>query len=185
MKVDGRRAYARVRAGEEFTLAPRKVTVSRFDVIDIRRATPVLDLDVAVECSSGTYVRALARDLGTGLGVGGHLIALRRTQVGPFDVAHALTLEELAERPDPLMLPLAAAIERAMPVRRIGSAEVTALGFGQTISAAGIDGTYGAVAPDGTAVALLAESEARARPCSSSRRRPDVLDHRHEKAKWI
>jgi tRNA pseudouridine55 synthase len=185
VKVDGRRAYARVRAGEEFTLAPRKVTVSRFDVIDIRRATPVLDLDVAVECSSGTYVRALARDLGTGLGVGGHLIALRRTQVGPFDVAHALTLEELAERPDPLMLPLAAAIERAMPVRRIGSAEVTALGFGQTISAAGIDGTYGAVAPDGTAVALLAESEARARPCSSSRRRPDVLDHRHEKAKWI
>lgn len=164
VKVDGRRAYARVRAGEEFTLAPRKVTVSRFDVLDIRRATPVLDLDVAVECSSGTYVRALARDLGTGLGVGGHLTALRRTRVGPFDVAHALTLEELAERPDPLMLPLAAAIERAMPVRRIGSAEVTALGFGQTISAAGIDGTYGAVAPDGTAVALLAESEARARP---------------------
>jgi tRNA pseudouridine55 synthase len=164
VKIDGRRAYARVRAGEEVTLAPRKVTVSRFDVIEMRRAAPVLDLDVAVECSSGTYVRALARDLGARLGVGGHLTTLRRTRVGPFGVAQALTLHELAERADPVMLPLAAAIERAMPVRRIDGAEATAIGFGQPIEAAGIDGTYGALAPDGSAVALLVESERRARP---------------------
>jgi tRNA pseudouridine55 synthase len=164
VKVDGRRSYARVRAGEEVTLAGRKVTVSRFDVLQIRRAAPVLDLAVAVECSSGTYVRALARDLGARLGVGGHLTALRRTRVGPFGVAQALTLHELAERADPVMLPLAVAIERAMPVRRIDAAEATAIGFGQTIDAAGIDGTYGALAPDGSAVALLVESERRARP---------------------
>ena len=164
VKVDGRRAYARVRAGEEVTLTPRKVTVSRFDVLDIRRAAAVLDLDVAVECSSGTYVRALARDLGARLGVGGHLTALRRTRVGPFDAAEALTLEELAQRNDVVTLPLAAAIERVMPVRRVDSAEATALGFGQTIDACGIGGTYGAVAVDGRAVALLAKSENRARP---------------------
>ena len=164
VKVDGRRAYARVRAGQEVTLAPRQVTVSRFDVLEIRRRAAVLDLDVSVECSSGTYVRALARDLGARLGVGGHLTVLRRTRVGPFNVAQALTLEELAKRPDPVMFPLAAAIQRAMPVRRIDAAEATAIGFGQTIDAAGIDGIYGAVAPDGTAVALLAEFERRARP---------------------
>jgi tRNA pseudouridine55 synthase len=109
-------------------------------------------------------VRALARDLGARLGVGGHLTALRRTRVGPFGVAQALTLHELAERADPVMLPLAAVIERAMPVRRVDAAEATAIGFGQTIDAAGIDGTYGALAPDGSAVALLVESERRARP---------------------
>jgi tRNA pseudouridine55 synthase len=165
VKVDGIRAYARVRAGEDVTLAPRKVTVSRFDVLEIHRPTArVIDLDVAIECSSGTYVRALARDLGIGLGVGGHLTALRRTRVGPFDGGEALTLEELAERADPVMLPVAEAIQRAMPVRRVNSAEAAALGFGQTIEAAGLGGTYGALASDGRAVALLAESDGRARP---------------------
>jgi tRNA pseudouridine55 synthase len=164
VKVEGRRAYALVRAGEEVMLPPRRVNVARFDVLAVRRATPVLDLDVAVECSSGTYVRALARDLGVRLGVGGHLTALRRTRVGPFDVVQALTMEELAERADPVMLPLAAAIERAMPVRRVDSAEAAALGFGQTLDAHGLEGTYGAMAPDGSAVALLAESDGRARP---------------------
>src|SRR5207248_3021096 len=88
IKVDGRRAYARVRAGEEVELPARPVTVSEFRLLD-RRGT---DLDVTVECSSGTYVRALARDLGAALGVGGHLTALRRTRVGPFTLGHASTL---------------------------------------------------------------------------------------------
>src|SRR5690606_32602498 len=86
IKVDGRRAYARARAGEDVTLAARPVTVSRFEVLDRRAGdagtVPVLDLDVAVTVSSGTYVRALARDLGTALGCGGHLTHLRRTRVG-------------------------------------------------------------------------------------------------------
>ena len=91
IKVDGRRSYARVRAGEEVELAARPVTVHRFDVLDhragCRGGRAVLDLDVEVDVSSGTYVRALARDLGAALGVGGHLTALRRTRVGPFDLS--------------------------------------------------------------------------------------------------
>jgi tRNA pseudouridine55 synthase len=165
VKVDGRRAYARVRAGEKVALPSRQVTVSRFDVLEIRRPRePLLDLDVAVECSSGTYVRALARDLGAALGVGGHLTALRRTRVGPFDVAEALTLEELGERADPVMLSLAEAIRRALPVRHLTADEARELGFGRTVPAAGVEGTYGALGPDGSAVALLAESVGGAKP---------------------
>lgn len=92
IKVDGRRAYDRVRAGEEVTLASRRVTVSRFDVLDIRRTRDAVDVDAVVDCSSGTYIRALARDLGTALGVGGHLTALRRTRVGPFTVDDDATI---------------------------------------------------------------------------------------------
>lgn len=95
IKVDGRRAYDRVRAGEEVVLAAREVTVSRFEVLDRRDAEGAIDLDVIVDCSSGTYIRSLARDLGAGLGVGGHLTALRRTKVGDFDVADAVGLDGL------------------------------------------------------------------------------------------
>ena len=95
IKVDGKRSYARVRAGEEVELKARPVTVSRFDVISTDRSQPgVVDLQVEVSCSTGTYVRALARDLGEALGAGGHLTALRRTRVGPFSVESAVTLPE-------------------------------------------------------------------------------------------
>ena len=100
IKVDGVRSYARVRAGEEVALLERPVTVTRFDLLDVRPAradqTPVVDVDVEIECSSGTYIRALARDLGGALGVGGHLTALRRTRVGPFTLEQAQTLEAAA-----------------------------------------------------------------------------------------
>jgi tRNA pseudouridine55 synthase len=96
IKVDGRRAYDRVRAGEDVELAARRVVVSAFEVLETRReridGSEVLDLDVRVDCSSGTYIRALARDLGAGLGVGGHLTALRRTWVGPFTLDDAVAL---------------------------------------------------------------------------------------------
>ena len=95
IKVDGRRAYDRVRAGEDVTLAARAVTVSRFAVRAQRVAEAGIDLDVVVDCSSGTYIRALARDLGDALGVGGHLTALRRTRVGPFEVADSVGVEGL------------------------------------------------------------------------------------------
>ncbi len=103
IKVDGQRAHALIRAGEEVTLAARPVTVSRFDVL-ARRDVPgdsggFVDLDVDVDCSSGTYIRALARDLGAALGVGGHLTALRRTSVGPFTLEHARTLEQFNRGP--------------------------------------------------------------------------------------
>src|SRR5690606_16252427 len=99
VKVDGKRAYARVRAGEEVDLPARPVTVYRFDVLAQRRETGRLELDVMVDCSSGTYVRALARDLGAALGVGGHLAALRRTSVGPFTLAKARSLEDVERDP--------------------------------------------------------------------------------------
>jgi tRNA pseudouridine55 synthase len=100
VKVDGRRSYDRARAGEEVVLAPRSVTISRFEVIDERRGTGLdgagfVDLDVVVACSSGTYIRALARDLGTALGVGGHLTALRRTSIGGFVILDAVGIDAI------------------------------------------------------------------------------------------
>ncbi len=95
IKVDGRRAYERVRAGEEVALKARSVTVSRYDVVDVRPGSSGIEVDISVDCSSGTYIRALARDLGAELGVGGHLTALRRTRVGAFDLSAAHTLESL------------------------------------------------------------------------------------------
>jgi tRNA pseudouridine55 synthase len=98
IKVDGKRAYARVRDGEDVDLPARPVTVHELVVTDVRPAGEVLDLDVSVRCSSGTYIRAIARDLGAELGVGGHLTALRRTAVGPFTLADAHTLDDLTDR---------------------------------------------------------------------------------------
>jgi tRNA pseudouridine55 synthase len=165
VKQAGRRAYARVRAGEEVTLEPRRVTVHRLEARALRRPAPeLLDLDVAVECSSGTYVRALARDLGAALGVGGHLAALRRTRVGPFTLAEARTLQELAARPDPVTLPLDDAVAAAFGRRELGPDEARRLAHGGRLPAAGLAGTYAAVDPDGHAIALLTERDGEARP---------------------
>lgn len=172
IKVDGRRAYARVRAGEEVELAPRSVVVSRFDLLAARPGvvdgTAVLDLDVAVTCSSGTYVRALARDLGTALGTGGHLTALRRTRVGGYDLTRARTLDELET--DLALLPLAEAARATLPVREVDEADARALSYGSSIPVepAAPVGTrerpVAALAPDGTVVALLTDVDGRSRP---------------------
>ncbi|MDC7123568.1 tRNA pseudouridine(55) synthase TruB [Cellulomonas fimi] len=173
IKVAGERAYARVRAGEQVELAARPVTVSRFDVHARRsvvvEGTAALDVDVTVVCSSGTYVRALARDVGAALGVGGHLTALRRTRVGGFGLDVARTLEELAAEPEdaPLaVLALADAARATFPVRELTEAEVRAVSYGQSLApvAGAPDGTVAAVAPDGTLVALVEERGPRVRP---------------------
>ena len=164
IKVDGRRAYQRVRSGEAVSLPARPVTVSRLDAVAVRRCGEFLDVDLLVECSSGTYVRALARDLGAALGVGGHLTALRRTRVGPFGSEQARTLDELAALADPVTLPLAAAVRVAFAVREIDAAAARELSFGRSLPAAGLPGTYAALAPDGGAVALLREDGGTARP---------------------
>jgi tRNA pseudouridine55 synthase len=165
IKVDGQRAYKRVRAGEHVELAARPVTVHRFAAVDFARpSAELLDVQVEVECSSGTYVRALARDLGAALGVGGHLTVLRRTRVGPFMLEQARTPDELAALPDPVTLPLVDAVRVAFPVRQVDEDETRELSFGRTLDAHGIDGVYGAIGPDGSALALLRESDGRARP---------------------
>ncbi|WP_280421650.1 tRNA pseudouridine(55) synthase TruB [Nocardia carnea] len=165
IKVGGERAYARHRAGEEVKLAARPVTVSRFDVLDRRdiAESEVVDLDVAVECSSGTYIRALARDLGAALGVGGHLTALRRTRVGPFTLEHARTLEQLAEDPVP-SLDIDAAVRLSFPPRVIGADDVEKLRDGRWLDPIGITGVHAALTADGRAIALLQEKGKRAAP---------------------
>lgn len=173
IKVAGKRAYARVRAGEEVALAARPVVVHRFEVLASRPATvadgtAVLDLDVVVECSSGTYVRALARDLGAALGVGGHLTALRRTRVGGYALDVARTLEQLGE--EFTVLPMAQAARAAFASRELTAAEARELSFGRWIAAdPAVPGDekapVAAFAPDGDVVALLADDRSgRARP---------------------
>jgi tRNA pseudouridine55 synthase len=179
IKVNGKRAYARVRAGEDVALAARTVTVSRLDLLALRRLPGVIDLDVDVSCSSGTYIRALARDLGTALGVGGHLTALRRTFVGRrsgppgevagagmpigFDLGEAVTLEDLAERADPITMPLTEAAARFFPRRDASEDEARILGHGGPLPATGIDGPYAVFGPAGEVLAIVAERDGRAR----------------------
>jgi tRNA pseudouridine55 synthase len=158
VKVDGVRSYARVRAGESVQLAARQVTVSRFDLRE-RRGD---DLDVSVECTSGTYVRALARDLGQALGVGGHLTALRRTRVGPFDLDQARTLEQAAEELG--VVPLDAAVAVSFPQRVLTEQEAQALSYGKRLAPSGRGGALGAFAPDGRCIALLEDRDDAARP---------------------
>ncbi|GAA2905022.1 tRNA pseudouridine(55) synthase TruB [Pseudonocardia halophobica] len=159
IKIDGKRAYARVRAGETVEIPARPVTVSEFELLERRGA----DLDVVVSCSSGTYVRALARDLGAALGVGGHLTALRRTRVGPFDLGHARTLEELEAAPG-LSLDLDAAVATAFPRLDVDAGGATDVSHGKRLPAAGLTGTYGVFAPDGRVLALMADSGGAAKP---------------------
>jgi tRNA pseudouridine55 synthase len=169
IKVGGKRAYALARAGEQVELAARRVTVYRLDVLDVRRPGPVdgtevVDVDVDVECSSGTYIRAIARDLGAALGVGGHLTALRRTAVGGFSAADAHSLEDLAERaPDVVTFPLAVAVDRLLPRRDVDAETARVLSHGGPLSASGQPGPYAVFNPAGEVVAIVAERGGRAR----------------------
>jgi tRNA pseudouridine55 synthase len=165
IKVDGQRAYRRARAGETVELTPRAVTVTKFTLDAVRRTANRTDLDVTVECSTGTYVRALARDLGAALGVGGHLTALRRTRVGPFTLDAARTLDEIAEERQPgLSLGLDDAVAATLPRREIDAEAARALSHGQKLPPAGLPGVYGAFDPQGHVVALLTERDRQARP---------------------
>lgn len=172
VKVDGRRSYARVRAGESVHLAARAVTVRSFDVMAVRRGVnpdldvtdgSVIDLDVRVECTSGTYIRALARDLGAALGTGGHLTALRRTRVGPYGLDVARTLDELESSFE--LLGVARAARATFAARELTDDEAVALSHGRRLTAVGLGPEpVGAYAPDGTLVALLVERGDVARP---------------------
>jgi len=171
IKVDGRRAYQRVRDGETVELAARPVTVTEFALLGRRDGAAVVDLDVRVSCTTGTYVRALARDLGAGLvvggrSVGGHLTALRRTRVGPFDVADAVDVfatEDGQAVRDRVLSPGRAAAA-AFTVRTADAAEATELSYGRSLAAAGIDGVHAVLDTDGDLLALVEERDGRTRP---------------------
>jgi tRNA pseudouridine55 synthase len=168
VKVGGRRSYDRVRAGEEVELAPRAVTVHDLAVQALDRPTPdLVDVVVTVRCSAGTYIRAIARDAGAALGVGGHLTALRRTASGPFSVAQAAPLEEaaaaLAAGSGTGTLGLTEAATTTFPARAVTEEEARALVFGQRIAATGLPGLHAAVDPAGRLVALVEDAGPTAR----------------------
>ena len=156
VKVDGRRAHARVRAGEEVTLPPRRVTIHDLEV----RSLHLPELDVTVHCSSGTYVRAIARDLGAALGVGGHLTALRRTSVGPFVLTSAHTLDELAE--DLAMVPIADAARASFPALVLAEQHAADVRVGRPLDVP-LHATTALFAPDGEFLALYESRDGAAR----------------------
>ena len=158
IKVDGKRAYQRVREGEAVDLPARRVTIHDLEVLEVRAS----DVDVSVRCSSGTYVRAIARDLGAALGVGGHLVALRRTAVGPFDLSVAHTLEDLAEHPS--VLPIADAARATFPVVELDEEAAAHVRVGRALDLAlPGPGEHALFAPDGTFLALYEPSGGGAR----------------------
>ena len=156
IKVGGQRAYKLAREGQAVELAPRNVRIDRFDVLASRRHDDLVDVDVEVDCSSGTYIRALARDVGAALGVGGHLTALRRTRVGRFGLDQARTLDDLAETPR-LSYSLDQACLQSFPRRDLTADEAEDTRHGRPLRPAGIDGIYAATAPDGQVIALLTD----------------------------
>jgi len=163
VKVAGTRAYRLARAGAPPDLPPRTVTVASFGVLAARPGGDVFDIDVAVACSSGTYIRALARDLGESLGVGGHVTALRRTRAGPYDLGAAHTLGELEAGLS--LIPLARAAADAFPARLLTGDEATRLSHGGRLPGDDADpGTQAAFAPDGTLIALIEHREGHLRP---------------------
>ncbi len=160
IKVDGQRAYKLAREGKAPELAARRVRIDRFTVDAVRRVEEFVDVDVTVDCSSGTYIRALARDVGAALGVGGHLTALRRTKVGRYGLEEARTLEQLTDAAK-LSYSLDAACLLGFPRRDLTDAETEDARHGRALAPAGIDGIYAATAPDGRVIALLQDGSSR------------------------
>jgi tRNA pseudouridine55 synthase len=154
VKVGGQRAYKLAREGQAVELAARPVHIDRFEMLAVHRHGQLIDLDVEVDCSSGTYIRALARDLGDALAVGGHLTALRRTRVGRFGLHQAHSLDELAERPQ-LSFALDEACLQMFPSRDLTAEEADAVANGRALPPAGIEGVYAAQDADGRVIALL------------------------------
>lgn len=154
IKIDGQRAYRLAREGRAVELAARPVRIDRFEMSAVRRHGQLVDVDVEVDCSSGTYIRALARDVGATLGVGGHLTALRRNRVGRFGVDQARSLDDLAERPA-LSVTLDEACLLLFAHRALADEEADSVANGRPLNPAGIDGIYAAHTADGRVMALL------------------------------
>jgi tRNA pseudouridine55 synthase len=163
IKVGGRRSYDRVRAGEDVDLPPRPVTVHELTLTAVRRSGGYLDVDLSVRCSSGTYIRAVARDLGDALGVGGHLTALRRTAVGPFTLREALPLHRLAGSFE--LLDISEVARRCFPCLDLDEAQARDVGHGRRLGVSlGAPGPVALFDGSGTFLALYEQSGAVAAP---------------------
>jgi tRNA pseudouridine55 synthase len=163
VKVGGERAYDRVRAGEVFELAARNITISTLDILEIRRVGSRVEVDIDVTCSAGTFIRAIARDLGSELQVGGHLSALRRTRVAGFPISQAISFEELKGQSF-TPLELADVARATFDVRELALDEVLELSFGRPLSTNPTEAIFAALAPDNRLIALLKNESGKAKP---------------------
>ena len=163
IKIDGKRAYERVRAGEDVQIAARRVRIGAIEVRRIEQVDGYLDLDISVQCSSGTYIRAIARDLGSTLGVGGHLTALRRTSVGPFGLGVARTLDQLAEQFE--VVDIAAAARTSFPAVELDEDHTAMVRVGKKLPVElPAPGPVAVFAPTGEFLALYERGDELARP---------------------
>ena len=163
VKIDGERAYDRVRSGEEVVLPSREVTISQLDVLAIRRLDKGIEIDIDVTCSSGTFIRAIARDCGDVLGVGGHLNSLRRSRVAGFGLDRAVSLAQL-KNDEFSTLDLADVARATFPVREIGLEEKIELSFGRTLTANPDNQIYAGISATNELIALLNNVDGKAKP---------------------
>ena len=163
VKVGGERAYDRVRAGESFELEARNVTITQLDILAVRHLDATTEVDVEVTCSAGTFIRAIARDLGEALKVGGHLSALRRTRVAGFTESDAVSFQDLKEQKF-IPLNLADVARTTFSVRELSVEEVTELSFGRPLSENGTTSITAAMSPDNRLIALLKDDGKHAKP---------------------
>jgi tRNA pseudouridine55 synthase len=163
VKVDGERAYDRVRAGEVFELAARTITISALDVLEIRHLGARIEIDIDVTCSAGTFIRAIARDLGADLEVGGHLCALRRTRVAGFAISQAISFADLKSQSF-TPLELSDVARATFAVRELALDEVLELSFGRPLPLNSSDEVFAALSPDNRLIALLKNESGKAKP---------------------
>ena len=149
IKIDGKTAHARVRAGESIEIAERDVTIYELITKEIRNLSNVIEVDISVTCSAGTYIRAIARDLGSNLNIGGHLIALRRSLVSPFSI------EQCKQVKDADLIPVGELIEKLFPTRNLDLAQSNEIRFGRVIDQNSKEGVFAALDNQGNFVALL------------------------------
>jgi tRNA pseudouridine55 synthase len=163
VKIDGERAYDRVRSGEKVVLPSREVTISSLEIIQIRRLDEQIEIDVEVTCSAGTFIRAIARDCGDGLGVGGHLNSLRRTRIAGFGLDGAVTLEQLKSKSFE-SLDIADVARATFAVREIGLDEKIELSFGRAVEANPDTKIYAGIDSSNQLIALLQNVDGKAKP---------------------
>jgi tRNA pseudouridine55 synthase len=149
IKIDGKTAHARVRAGESVEIAERDVTIYELITKEIRHISNAIEVDISVTCSAGTYIRAIARDLGNDLKVGGHLIALRRSLVSPFSI------EQCKQVKDADLIPVGEVIDKLFPIRNLDLSQSSEIKFGRVIEQNSKEGVFAALDHQGNFVALL------------------------------